>query len=150
MTDLAANRKIIQDQHDAFNRGDMDAAAEYFAGDTRNHGRPVGREGVRTVLKDIQTTFPDVQLKILQAIAEDEWVTVRCTFSGTHRGVGRLPVNGGMLVSVPPTGRYFEVQHIHMYRVEGGTIVEHFASRDDLSMMQQLGLLSVPAPSASR
>jgi len=86
VTDLAANRKIIQDQHDAFNRGDIDAAAECFAGDTRNHGRPVGREGVRTVLKDIQTTFQDVQLKILQAIVEDEWVTVRCTFSGTHRG----------------------------------------------------------------
>ena len=84
MTDIEANRKIIQDQYSAFNRGDMDKAAEFFAEDTRNHGRPVGRSGVWAVLKDIQVTFPDVQMKILQSVAEAEWVTVRCTFSGTH------------------------------------------------------------------
>jgi predicted ester cyclase len=35
----------------------------------------------------------------------------------------------------------FEVQHIHMYQLRNGKIVEHFANRDDLGMMQQLGLL---------
>jgi predicted ester cyclase len=75
------------------------------------------------------------------SVVEGEWVVVRCTFSGTHRGVGRIAVNGGMLVGVPPTGRHFEVQHIHMYKVPNGEIVEHFANRDDFGMMQQLGLL---------
>jgi hypothetical protein len=28
-----------------------------------------------------------------------------------------------------------------MLQVRGGQIIEHFASRDDLGMMQQLGLL---------
>jgi predicted ester cyclase len=57
-------------------------------------------------------------------------------------------MNGGMLVGVPPTGRHFEVQHIHMLQVRDGKIVEHFASRDDLGMMQQLGLIAQAAASA--
>jgi steroid delta-isomerase-like uncharacterized protein len=136
-----ANLILVQQQHEAINRGDMDAAAEMFAEDTRNHGRQVGRAGVRAVLKDIHRTFPDVQVTVLDSVIEGEWVVVRCTFSGTHRGIGRIPVNGGMLVGVPPTGRHFEVQHIHMYQVRNGKITEHFANRDDLGMMQQLGLL---------
>jgi predicted ester cyclase len=50
-----------------------------------------------------------------------------------------------MLVGVQPTGRSFEVQHIHVYRALHGQIAEHFASRDDVEMMRQLGLLPPPA-----
>jgi predicted ester cyclase len=141
MADSEANRRVVHGNWDAFNRGDMAAAAGFFAEDTRNHGRPVGRAGVLAVLKDIQTTFPDVHFASLESVAEGEWVSVRGIFSGTHRGVGWLPVNGGMLVGVQATGRRFEVQHIHMFQVRGGKIVDHFANRDDLGMMQQLGLL---------
>ena len=150
MIDSETNRKLIQDQWDSFNRGDMAAAAEFFAEDTRNHGRPVGRAGVVAVLKDIQTTFPDVHFASLEWVAEGEWASVRGMFSGTHRGIGRIPVNGGMLVGVQPTGRHFEVQHIHMFQVRGGKIIEHFANRDDLGMMQQLGLLPAQGPRDAR
>lgn len=136
-----ANLFLVQQEHEALNSGDMNAAAEIFAEDCRNHGRQVGRAGVRAVLNDIQSTFPDFQMTILNSVVEGEWVVVRCTFSGTHRGVGRIPVNGGMLVGVQPTGMRFEVQHIHMYQLRNGKIVEHFANRDDLGMMRQLGLL---------
>ena len=136
-----ANLFLVQQEHEALNSGDVNAAAEIFAEDSRNHGRQVGRAGVRAVLNDIQSTFPDFQMTILNSVVEGEWVVVRCTFSGTHRGVGRIPVNGGMLVGVQPTGMRFEVQHIHMYQLRNGKIVEHFANRDDLGMMQQLGLL---------
>jgi steroid delta-isomerase-like uncharacterized protein len=136
-----ANLSLVQQEHEALNSGDMNAAAEIFAEDCRNHGRQVGRAGVRAVLNDIQSTFPDFQMTILNSVVEGEWVVVRCTFSGTHRGVGRIPVNGGMLVGVQPTGKRFEVQHIHMYQLRNGKIAEHFANRDDLGMMRQLGLL---------
>jgi len=140
-----ANLILVQQQTEAFNRGDIDAAAESFAENCRNHGRQVGREGVRAILKDIRGTFPDAQLIILDSVVEAEWVVVRCTHTGTHRGIGRIPVSGGMLVGVQPTGRHFEVQHIHMYRVRNGKITEHFANRDDIGMMQQLGLLPARA-----
>ena len=134
------NRRIAEQFNEAFNRGDLDAAASCFAEDCQNHGKKVGRTGVRMVLGEIKTNFPDARLTPLNSVAEGEWVVVRCTYSGTHRGTSRFPVDGGMLVGVQPTGRTFEVQHMHMYRVLDGKIAEHFANRDDVGMMRQLGL----------
>jgi hypothetical protein len=37
--------------------------------------------------------------------------------------------------------------HVHWYVVKDGEITDHFASRDDLGMTQQLGLL--PSPPAA-
>ena len=144
MSTTEVTRRVIEQFHEAFNRGDLEAAAGCFAENSRNHGCQVGRAGVRRVLEEIKTIFPDARLSILHSIAEDEWVVVRCTYSGTHRGVASLPVDGGMLVGVPPTGRFFEVQHIHMYRVLNGKIAEHFANRDDVGMVRQLGVLPSP------
>jgi predicted ester cyclase len=77
-----ANLFLVQQEHEALNSGDVNAAAEIFAEDSRNHGRQVGRAGVRAVLNDIQSTFPDFQMTILNSVVEGEWVVVRCTFSG--------------------------------------------------------------------
>jgi hypothetical protein len=43
---------------------------------------------------------------------------------------------------MPPTGRSFEADQIHIHRVAGGKIVEHAASRNDLLMLNQLGLVA--------
>jgi predicted ester cyclase len=135
------NAAIIRRQNEVQNSGDMVATAQFFAEDTRNHGVPVGRKGVLRVLTDIITTFPDwhVEIEDLAAIGDD--VITRIISTGTHKGVGKVPVNGGLLVGVPPTGNTFKVQSIHWHTLKDGLIVEHRASRDDIGMMQQLGLL---------
>jgi predicted ester cyclase len=92
-------------------------------------------------LKDIFRTFPDWKLEIVEMVAEGDSVVVCCRVSGTHRGVAARAVNGGFLVGVQPTGKHFEVQHIHWYKVRDGMITDHSTSRDDLGMTQQLGLL---------
>lgn len=140
------NRTVAECFVNAFNSGDMDAAAECFAEGACNFGRPVGREGIRRVLKDIQQTFPDAKLETIGVVGEGDWVVERGYFSGTHRGVGKLPVNGGLLVGIPPTNRQFRVNHVHIYRMNDSTIIDHYGLRDDLGMMQQLGLL----PSVAR
>ena len=35
----------------------------------------------------------------------------------------------------------FEIDSIHIYRIENGKLAEHWAKRDDLGMAAQLGLL---------
>jgi hypothetical protein len=64
------NRRIAEQFHKAFNRGDLDAAASCFAEDCRNHGRQVGRAGVRKVLAEIKTNFPDARL------VPSRWTTI--------------------------------------------------------------------------
>jgi predicted ester cyclase len=82
-------------------------------------------------------------------VAAGDAVIVRCRVSGTHRGVATKRLNGGFLMGIQPTGKRFEVQHIHWYKLRDGTITDHFTNRDDLGMIQQLGLLPVPtAPTA--
>jgi len=135
------NRDAIRQHHERLNHGDVQAAVLDYAADAKNHGRPVGREGLRLVLEDIYTTFPDWRMEIVEIVAEGDSVVVRCTVSGTHRGVAKRSVNGGMLLGVAPTQKRFEVQHIHWYKLRDGKIVEHRANRDDLGMMRQLGLL---------
>jgi steroid delta-isomerase-like uncharacterized protein len=146
----ARNAEIVRRFYDALNTGDVAAAVQFFAVDTRNHGRPVGQEGVQRVLSDIRATFPDEHSAIDDLVAVNDAVVVRTTSNGTHTGVGRLPVMGGLLVGVPPTGQGFKVQNIHWWMLKDGLIVEHRANRDDVGMMQQLGLLptSPSAPSA--
>ncbi len=141
-TDLAAkNAEIIRRHNDVLNSGDVVAAVQFFAEDTRNHGVPVGRKGVLGVLTDIYSTFPDWRTEIQDLAAIGDDVIVRVISNGTHKGVGKIPVNGGLLVGVPPSGNTFKVQSIHWYTLKDGLIVEHRASRDDVGMMQQLGLL---------
>jgi predicted ester cyclase len=135
------NRETIRQHHERLNSRDVQAAVLDYAVDARNHGRPVGREGLRLVLEDIYTTFPDWRMEIIEMVADGDSVVVRCTVSGTHRGVAKRAVNGGMLIGVAPTQKRFEVQHIHWYTLRDGKIVDHRANRDDVGMMRQLGLL---------
>jgi predicted ester cyclase len=81
------------------------------------------------------------RVEIVDTAVDGDSVVVRCRVSGTHRGVGARAINGGFLKGVQPTGKRFEVQHIHWYKVRDGKITDHAASRDDLGMTQQLGLL---------
>lgn len=144
MADNAAHRRLVEEFVDAFNRHDPVAACRPFAADCLNHGRVAGPAGLQAVLNDIYTRFPDVTLTPLTWVIDGEWVALRSTYGGTHLGVGKLPVDGAMLIGIPPTRRSFAVQHIHMFRVVDGRIVEHWANRDDVEMMRQLGLLPLP------
>lgn len=136
---------------EAANRGGFAAQADFFAGQPINHGMSVTRDAVRVVLQDISDTFPDVRLELLNLVAEGDWVVARCDFVGTHLGVGRHPfVHEGLLAGVPPTGRSVRVQHIHMFRLWDGHIVEHWANRDDVGMIRQLGLSKRKSPAKRR
>ncbi len=55
-------------------------------------------------------------------------------WTGTFRG----PFSFIGLEGVPPTGRRFDVEHAHAFRVSDDKIAEHWAIRDDLTMRNQL------------
>src|SRR5512134_1813234 len=138
------NEQVVRRYYEAMNRGDAKAAAAEFAADAKNFGRPVGRQGIEDRLVDIFTTFPDWHMEIVDIVASGDDVIVRARVTGTHRGVSKMALNG-MPVGASATGKRFEVSHIHWQTLQGGQIVEHYANRDDLGMLRQLGLLSVVA-----
>lgn len=135
------NAEAVRQYKAHINLGDARAAAADWVEDAQTFGRPTMRAGVQRVLEDIFVTFPDWHMEIQAIVADGDVVVVHSKVSGTHRGVGKLAVNGGMLVGVAPTGKRFEVSAVHWYKLRDGKLTEGFGVRDDLGMMQQLGLL---------
>jgi predicted ester cyclase len=88
--------------------------------------------GARRIWEWILYVFPDHRFDIEDAAADGETVAVRGTMTGTHEGE---------LMSLSPTGRCVAAQQSHWFRVEDGKVAEHWAVRDDLGMLQQLGVM---------
>lgn len=141
----AQNEAIIRQHHDAINRGDIAAAAAFYADTVRNNGNIVDRARLFAIMQDNSRTFPDWTMTSDRLMARGDEVVVLMTVTGTHRAVSQRPVNGGVYLGVAPTGRNFSVLHTHWFVLKDGLIVEHRATRDDLGMSRQLGLLP-PAP----
>ena len=105
------------------------------------YGRAVGSAGMEKVYRNLYAAFPDFHWDIQALFGEDDWVALKVLMTGTHLGSPDLPVFGGLMHDEPPTGKPVSVLNIHVYRMEGGLVAHHSAVRDDLGMMQQMGLL---------
>ena len=46
-----------------------------------------------------------------------------------------------------PTGKRFKVTRTDVFRIVDGKVVEHWANRDDLAQLLQLGVLQAPQSS---
>lgn len=118
-----------------FNKGNLAAADELIAANFMNHaapGAPPGPASFKQLVTFYRSAFPDAQFTIEDVLADGDKVVMRNTFSGTHRG----PFMG-----IAPTGRHVSQEQIHIVRVASGQVVEHWAVRDDLSLLQQLGVV---------
>jgi predicted ester cyclase len=100
-------------------------------------GSCCGGEGEECVVEWLRAQFPDLRMTIQAIASEGELVAVRIRTEGTN--LGSL---GGV---APPTGKRFVADQSHWYRVAGGRLCEHWATRDDLSAMLQLGMIHPPA-----
>ncbi len=86
----------------------------------------------------LRTAFPDLHFTIEELVAEGDTVAGRLTMSGTHQGP---------LMGIPPTGRSVRQDHMHFVRFRDGKAIEHWGVRDELGMMQQLGVITLPRQS---
>ena len=80
--------------------------------------------------------FPDLRYDIEAIVADGDLVVARVRARGTN--LGRL--NGFL----PPSGKRFDYAQSHWFRVADGQLAEHWANRDDLSAMLQLGVVTPP------
>jgi predicted ester cyclase len=119
-----------------FPSGDVGRLAEVVAEDSINHGarpdEPPGLAGVQQTMLWLGRVFSDQRWEIQQVIGEGDVVVVYCTFHGRHTGD---------LMGIPPTNRVVTQDYVHILRFEDGKAVEHWGVRDDMALMQQLGVL---------
>ena len=79
--------------------------------------------------------FPDFHVTVEDMLAEGDKVMYRGRVSGTHTGE---------FMGAHPSGKRFEVTEMHVDRVAGGKIVEHWGLLDIMGMLQQIGVIHEP------
>ena len=92
-----------------------------------------GAELLKAVFGRLLSAFPDLHVTVEDLIAEGDKVVARLTHTGTHLGA---------FLDLPSTGKHVSTTSIHIFRFADGQLVEHWASRDDMGLMQQLGAIA--------
>jgi len=138
---VKTNKATIRRLVDAHNRQDASGAAACFASTGTNHGRLAGPSGMERVDRNLYAVFPNYHWEIQTLFGEDDRIALHIIQTGTHLGAPELPVFGGLITNAAPTGKTVSVPNIHLCEMRDGLIVKHSAVRDDLGMMQQMGLL---------
>jgi predicted ester cyclase len=125
------------------NTGNLDAADQYFAQDFVDHtapaGLPNGLAGFKAYITRLRSAFPDLHFTVEDVVAEGETVVVRATARGTMTGD---------FLEMKATGKTATWTEIHIGRLADGKVVEHWATIDQLGMLQQLGLAATPEQQA--
>jgi len=87
--------------------------------------------------------FPDAHVEVQAVHIVDNVAIEEGTFTGTQDGVLRGPMG-----DIPPTGRWVKVDYIQVLRFRDGKHVSFNLMFDQLTMLEQLGLLPTPAVAA--
>jgi predicted ester cyclase len=124
-----------------FPTADVAALTDVVHPDCVNHEAPPGvppdRAGMTQIMLWLNRAFSDLRYDIHQVIAQDDRVAIYCTMTGRHTGE---------FMGVPPTNARIAVKQVHIVRFEDGLGIEHWAVRDDLALMRQLGVLPAERP----
>jgi predicted ester cyclase len=114
--------------------GDATALDDLVAKDMINHAAgPQGRDGLKMILSTIDADLGPIAFEQHHLIGDGDLVAQHLTLHGTHRA-STMPLLAGTPVSGRPTAWTF----IHIWRVADGMIVEHWACRDDLGLLEQV------------
>ncbi|WIG59750.1 MAG: hypothetical protein OJF49_002497 [Ktedonobacterales bacterium] len=142
-----ANKTLVRRHfEEIFNRQNYSVCAEMMADDYMEHavapfgrsepGKVYGPEHARNAAEWLRAQFPDLHMTVEMVIAEGDLVSCRVFSEGTNLGM----LNG----FVPPTGKRFAAWQCHWYRVVDNKLAEHWAVREDLPTMLQLGIIEAP------
>ena len=117
----------------------LEVLPEVIHPDWHNHAPPThkyGLAGARATVAQLRDAFDDLRYEVLDVIGDGDRVAVYCLVTGRHTG----PWQG-----LPATGRGFASEQVHILRFRDGKAVEHWAVRDDLRMMRDLGVIAGPS-----
>ena len=125
---------IIAYTEDFWNKQNISAFEKYYAADFIEHSANVDMnfEQTKGLFQAYFTAFPDLNITTDDLVAEGDKVTKVWTTNCTHKGE---------FMGIPATGKQITVKGIEVFRIADEKIVEIWASMDNLSMLQQLGVI---------
>jgi pimeloyl-ACP methyl ester carboxylesterase/predicted ester cyclase len=134
----------VQRLFDAITSGDLDIIDTLVSADFVDHGAPPGivppgPDGYKMTMGLLREAM-QMTWTLIEIVAQDERVMAWVRCEGRHVG---------QFFDIPPTGREFSFEAMHVFRVEDEVVREHWAVRDDLGLFRQIGLID-PVTKARR
>jgi steroid delta-isomerase-like uncharacterized protein len=99
-----------------------------------------GPEGFKQVINSFTDAFPDMQIQLLDIIAEGDKVVTRGSWKGTHMGT---------FMGLPGTSKKVETEYIDVWKLRDGKCIENWVQMDIAGLMQQLGMVPSNEPESS-
>jgi len=131
----AESRRVVAEFEARRAAGDDSVFDDLVAPDFVNHAAgPQGRDGWRATSDHLHRDLADIRTVRHHLVVDGDLVAMHLTLHGRHVG-STMP----LLAGVPVTGAEVAWEFQHLFRIEGGLIAEHWACRDDLGLLRQLG-----------
>lgn len=120
----------------AFEHGAFAVVDEILAPGSLSHtaawGVPPTREGLKRLIALFRSAFPDLHCTVEDEIRSGDKLAAHWTLRGTHTGA---------FLGHSPTNRPFVVKAMSFARIENGQIAENWMLFDQMSILQQLGIV---------
>jgi steroid delta-isomerase-like uncharacterized protein len=141
-----ANLAVVRRGIEAFNgRKLADLMAGYADGivesDQAAGANVTGKPAIEQGLQRLWKAFSDGKLEVPVLWAAGDYVVAEGTLTGTHDGPLAGPAG-----TLPKTGKPIAMSYAEIFKLEGGKVVELWRFRNDLALMQQLGMGGPPPP----
>lgn len=136
---MPASAELLERYLGAIDAHDLDGVRACLTPDTEVVAPGVDLHGDGQVSGWIQvfiSAFPDLHHEIRSVLEVPGGYAAEVRFSGTHTGPLASP--GG---EIPPTGKPFSFDYVHVGHVEGSRIASDHIYFDQLGFLSQLGLL---------
>jgi predicted ester cyclase len=137
---MLTTHSLIRDIFEqAFNQGNLAIVDELVSVDSTPHlpgwGMPANRLGLKQMIANLRVAFPDLYCTVDDEVEARNKAAALWTLRGTHKAsfFGNLP-----------TGRRVEVQGFFFARKANGRITEGWILIDQMSMLQQIGVVPPP------
>src|SRR4051812_13274998 len=142
MTTTDDNKAIVRRFVDEiFVQGRRETVDELLADDFVAHTWPSTgdpKADLKNAIERASKALSEPRFTIDDMIAEGDRVAVPLTMSA--RQIGEF-------MGMNPSGKRYEIEEIHVFRLSDGNVVEHWHQFDQMGMMKQLG--AMPGPSAA-
>lgn len=133
-----SNETIVRHFIDAaINNKQLDAIDEFIHPDYifRTPTEEIhGREALKDLLSAYHTALPDMHVHIDESISANDQVVLLLTLTGTHENE---------MMGIQATGNQIKVNGVIRSRLDNGQIIEEWELLDQLTMFQQLDMVSI-------
>lgn len=131
---MTSPEEIVRAFHERASRRD-ESALDLIAEDFIQHATGLqGRDGLRQTMQTLRHDLDGPTTVIHRVVAQDDLVVVQLTMHGRHVA-STMPLLAGLAA----TNGEIEWNFIHIWRVADGLIAEHWACRDDVGLLAQVG-----------